>query len=119
MRWLLGISFVVAGLFHFIAPQIYVAIMPGFLPSPKVLVALSGVAEILGGIGVSLPLVRRAAAWGLIALLVCVFPANIHALSTGMVIASHALPLWMLWLRLPLQPLFIAWVYYACLREGH
>ncbi len=117
MPWLLGISFVIAGLVHFIAPQSYVAIMPAFLPWPKVLVALSGVAEILGGVGVCLPLVSHAAAWGLIALLVCVFPANIHALSTGMVIAGHALPLWLLWLRLPLQPLLIAWVYYACLRE--
>ena len=108
--------FVVAGLCHFLALENYLRIMPSYFPWPKELVAITGLAEILGGVGVCLPLVRRAAAWGLILLLVCVFPANIHALSTGMIIAGHAVPTWMLWMRLPLQPLFIAWVYYACLR---
>lgn len=81
------------------------------------MVAISGVAEILGGIGVCFRATRVAAGWCLIALLFAVFPANIHAISTGMVIGGYALPAWMLWARLPLQLLFIAWVYRVCLNR--
>ena len=115
-RFALALFFIIAGTAHFITPAAYVALVPSYLPSPAALVALSGVAEILGGLGVCFRLTRVAAGWCLIALLVAVFPANIHAISTGMVIASHALPAWMLWARLPLQLLFIVWVYRVCLR---
>jgi uncharacterized membrane protein len=79
------------------------------------MVALSGLAEIFGALGVCLPTTRKAAGWFLIALLVIVFPANIQAISNGMVIGGYAIPVWALWARLPLQPLFILWVYRACL----
>ncbi len=110
--------FVIAGLGHFFAPENYLRIMPPYFPWPGKLVAITGLAEMLGGIGICLPFVRRVAAFGLIVLLVCVFPANIHALSTGMIIAGHVVPTWMLWMRLPLQPLTIAWVYWSCLRSS-
>ena len=79
------------------------------------MVAISGAAEILGGLGVCCRATRVAAGWCLIALLVAVFPANIHAISTGMVIGGFVLPAWMLWARLPFQLLFIVWVYRVCL----
>ncbi len=110
--------FVVAGIGHFLAPQSYLAIMPDFVPWPKTLVALSGAAEILGGLGVCFRATRRAAGWGLIALLVAVFPANLQAISTGMVVAGHTLPSWVLWARLPFQFLFLAWVYQVCLSRS-
>jgi uncharacterized membrane protein len=116
-RLALALFFILAGAAHFIAPAPYLAIVPSYLPWPTALVAISGLAEILGGIGVCFQPTRVIGAWCLIALLFAVFPANIHAISTGMVIAGHALPPWMLWARLPVQVLFIAWVYRVCLRS--
>ena len=117
-RFALALFFIIAGAAHFIAPASYLAIVPSYLPWPAALVALSGVAEILGGLGICFPSTRRLAGWCLIALLLAVFPANIHAISTGMIIAGHAPPAWMLWARLPFQLLFIAWVYRVCLRRA-
>src|ERR1017187_8102500 len=116
-RSVLAIIFVVAGVTHFTAPASHLAIMQSYLPWPSQLVAISGLAEILGGLGVLWAPTRRWAGWGLILLLIAVFPANIQALSTGMVIAGYQVPMWMLWLRLPLQLLLLGWVYRACLRR--
>ena len=113
----LALFFIAAGSFHFVAPASYRAIMPRWIPWPATMVALSGATEILGGLGVCFRRTRVAAGCGLVALLVAVFPANIHALATGIVIDGHALPAWMLWARLPFQLLFIAWVYQVCLRR--
>src|ERR1700761_7328654 len=80
VRWsavAMGVFYVVAGTAHFAVTQIYMRAMPGYLPEPRALVLVSGVAEIAGGVGVMLPTTRRAAAWGLVALLVAVFPANV------------------------------------------
>lgn len=108
-RYLLGAGFIVAGANHFLNAPFYVAIMPPYLPWHLELVYLSGVAE--AGLG-ALVLARRwarPAAWGLIALLVAVFPANLHmALNTGLYPFA---PPWALWLRLPLQAVLIAWAY--------
>lgn len=82
------------------------------------LVAISGAAEIIGGIGILWPPTRHFAAFGLIALLLAVFPANVEAIRKGMTVAGHAVPPWMLWARLPLQLLLIAWVYVACLKSS-
>ena len=110
-RIILAILFIITGSLHFVVPQSYLKIMPPFLPAPVTLVHISGAAEILGGLGLFLPSTRQAAAWGLIALLIAVLPANIY------MVAAHtrfaAIPLWALWLRLPLQlPLiYWAWLY--------
>ena len=113
LRWAVGAFFIVAGANHFLHPRPYLAMMPSSLPAPAALVAVSGVAEILGGVGLLIPRVRALAAWGLILLLLAVFPANLH-------VALHSwpgvdLPSWVLWLRLPLQPLFIWLVYRGAL----
>jgi uncharacterized membrane protein len=83
MLWLLGILFVAAGVNHFVRPDFYVKIMPPYLPWHLELVYLSGVAEIVLGVLVLIPKWRSLAAWGLIALLVAVFPANIHMAVSG------------------------------------
>src|SRR5476651_1563697 len=75
LRGLAAAFFVVAGTFHFLKPEMYLQIMPPYFPAPQLLVAVSGVAEIAGGIGLLIRPLRRAAAWGLIALLIAVFPA--------------------------------------------
>jgi uncharacterized membrane protein len=114
-RILPALFFIVSGANHFLSPNFYLAAMPPYLPWHAQLVAISGVAEIAGGLGVLLPRTRRLAGWGLIALLIAVFPANIRAISTGMAVAGHAIPAWMLWSRLPLQVVFLIWVYYTCI----
>jgi uncharacterized membrane protein len=114
LRWLLGVFFVVAGIGHFVAPQFYLAIMPPALPWPLALIYISGVAEILGGLGVLRPATRKLAGWGLIILLVAVFPANIYAAVHGV----GSIASWILWARLPFQIVFIAWVYWSSLSSG-
>ncbi|MDP9098574.1 MAG: hypothetical protein M3N48_06210 [Verrucomicrobiota bacterium] len=116
-RLALALFFVLAGIAHFIAPGPYLAIMPPSIPWPAAMIAVSGAAEILGGFGVCFRSTRRAAGWWLIALLIAIFPANVYAISIGMVIGDNAVPSWMLWARLPLQLVLIAWVWRACL--GH
>ena len=98
---------------HFVRPDAYRGIMPHFLPAPGVLVAVSGIAEIIGGIGLLIPRFHRFTRWWLIALLVAVFPANVQMLVDYQ---SRGAPWWQLgavWLRLPLQLLLIWWVVLA------
>lgn len=99
---------------HFVSPRAYESVMPPYLPNPKELVAISGACEIVGGIGVLLPQpVRRWAGWGLVALLIAVFPANIEIARRGATFGETQIaPIWG-WLRLPLQPLLIAWALFA------
>jgi uncharacterized membrane protein len=119
MRWLLGALFVAAGLNHFVKPEVYVKIMPPYLPWHYELVLISGVFEILGGVGLLIPRTSRAAAWGLIALLVAVFPANAHMALHPEVGAElfPALPPAAYWIRLPFQAVLIAWAYWFARKE--
>ena len=110
-RTTLAIFFIAAGALHFIVPSHYVAIVPSYLSAPRALVALSGVAEIAGGVGLLIPRLRRAAGVGLMLLLVAVFPANVEMLRQA---RARSGPSWVetvLWLRLPLQALllWLAW----------
>ena len=110
MKWLLGVLFVAAGTLHFVKPDFYVKIMPPYLPWHYELVLISGAFEILGGVGLLVPRLTVPAAWGLIALLVAVFPANLHmALHTEQ---YPDIPPAALWGRLPLQAVLIAWAYW-------
>jgi len=106
-RWLrygLALLFAGAGLLHFIHPETFERIVPPVLPAPRRLVLLSGAAEVAGGLGLLLPATRRWACWGLLALLVAVFPANVYMV--GLADTLH-IPAWVLWARLPLQPLLM------------
>ncbi len=102
---------IVAGANHFLSPDAYAAMMPAALPWPYGLVYASGVAEIAGGLGLIHPRTRRLAAWGLIALLVAVFPANINMAINDIPLAGRDLPAWARWGRLPLQLVMVAWAY--------
>lgn len=109
-RYIYGIFFVAAGANHFINTPFYVSIMPPYLPWHLALVYISGVAEI--GLGTLLLFERWSAlaGWGLIALLIAVFPANIHmALHPKLFTWASATNLW---LRLPFQGVLIAWAYW-------
>ncbi|MCX5741449.1 MAG: DoxX family membrane protein [Proteobacteria bacterium] len=109
LRWVLTVAMVGAGLNHFVSPATYLGMMPAALPAPALLVQISGVAEILGGLGLILPATRRLAAWGLIALLVAVFPANLNMAINHLPLGDSPVPSWALWARLPLQLVLIAW----------
>ena len=112
----LSAFFVVAGANHFVNPDFYVAIMPPYLPAHLALVHVSGVFEILGGLGVLVPAVRALAGWGLVLLLVAVFPANLHMALHPELFSD--LPTFALYARLPVQILFIAWAYWATRPEA-
>ncbi|HXN36344.1 MAG TPA: MauE/DoxX family redox-associated membrane protein, partial [Opitutaceae bacterium] len=83
MRWVLAAFFVLAGLNHFRSPGVYAGMMPAWLPWPAALVGVSGACEVLGGVGILVPRTRRAAGWGLVALLAAVLPANVHVALLG------------------------------------
>src|SRR5580658_4100153 len=97
-----ALFFTGAGILHFRNPEPYVKIVPPFIPWPLAMVYISGAAEIAGGIGLLLTPLRRAAAWGLIALLIAVFPANVYMALDRVQVTANPLPVWLLWARLPL-----------------
>jgi uncharacterized membrane protein len=102
-RTAFGMLFVLAGILHFLVPAYYRAIVPPYLPAPSTLVALSGVAEVAGGVGLLVPRWRRAAGLGLVVLLLAVLPANVEMLRQGRARGISAPLEAALWLRLPFQ----------------
>ncbi|MFV8753242.1 DoxX family protein [Nannocystaceae bacterium ST9] len=108
LRWLLAALMVLAGVMHFVKPEPFLAIMPDYLPWHLALVLISGVFEILGGVGLLIPRTRVAAGWGLIALFVAVFPANVWMATEGIQPEGLELSPTMAWARLPLQLVLIA-----------
>ena len=108
LRWLLSLFVGVTGILHFVAADEFIRMVPAWLPSPALLVYVSGVCEIAGAVGLQIPSLRKWAAYGLIALFVAVFPANVNmAVHHISPLRFHAEP-WQLWARLPLQAVFIA-----------
>ncbi len=106
----LAVAFIYAGISHFRKPWFFYKITPPLLqPYKKTINVIVGVAEIMGGIGLLIPLTRAWAAWGIIALLIAVFPANIYMLTSRG--AGMKISMTFLWLRLPVQFLLIWWVY--------
>jgi uncharacterized membrane protein len=117
LRWGLTIFMVAAGVNHFLAADTYEAMVPRALPAPALLVQLSGIAEVLGGLGLILPATRRLTAWGLIALFVAVFPANVNMAINHLPLGTTEVPTWGLWARLPLQIVLIAWAWMFTKRD--
>jgi len=108
-RVLMGLGYVAAGVNHFLSLRMYEGIMPDYLPAHHELVLLSGVAEIAGGLGVLVPQTRRVAAWGIVALLVAVTPANVWMVQHPE--RYPGIPVWALWVRLPLQGVLVWWAW--------
>lgn len=109
LKYLMAALYVLAGVNHFLNPAFYLKIMPPYLPWHRLLVEVSGVCEIVLGVLLLVPRCTRWAAWGLIALLIAVFPANLH-----MAVHPELYPeisAAALWARLPLQAVLIAWAY--------
>jgi uncharacterized membrane protein len=126
LRAVAALAFVWAGANHFIDPPFYQKIIPPEFPKPAALVIISGVFEIIGGIGLLVAPLRRLAGCGLIALLIAVFPANIY-MALHPELFRDILEPWtqrlhvslgtILWIRLPCQVVFIAWVWIVAV--GH
>jgi uncharacterized membrane protein len=111
LRKLAGPFFIAAGALHFVRPEPYRAIMPPSIPTPDAMVVLSGVAEAAGGAGLLVPRTRHWAGWWLVATLVAIFPANVHMALHPERFARHVPGGRVgLYLRLPFQLVFIAWV---------
>ena len=106
---LFGPFFVFAGIMHFVKPRQYEAIMPDYVPAHRELVVVSGLAEIAGGLGVMHPRTRRIASWWSVATLVAVFPANLHMALNPDKYKQVPGGRTALYLRLPVQLLFIRW----------
>ena len=108
-KYLLAIFMIVAGTMHFVNPEFFLKIVPPYLPLHKELVLVSGVCEILLGVLLLIPKCSHLAAWGIIALLIAVFPANVYLYQHQEILPAS--PLVHL-LRLPLQGVFILWAYW-------
>lgn len=107
--YVMAVLYIVAGLNHFRVPKLYTRMIPPALPAPKALNSMSGLAEIVLGIALCIPTVSSWAAWGIIILLIAVFPANVYMYTNKR--AGMGLPKWVLLLRLPLQFALILWAY--------
>lgn len=112
-RGALAAFFLGAGTIHFVKPEPYEAIVPPGLPLTREIVYLSGVAEIVGGLGVLSARLRPWSGWWLIALLIAVFPANVYHAVAAERIPDNPVSQPVLIARLPLQALMIAWVWQA------
>lgn len=108
-KFLFAVIFIGAGFLHFLRPEFYLRMMPPYLPAPWALVMISGAAEVILGFGLFFRKTQCIAAWGIILLLIAVFPANVQ-------MAMHPelfpqFPKWGLYVRLPLQFVLIGWAY--------
>jgi len=108
-KYLLAIFMIVAGTMHFVNPGFFLKIMPPYLPLHRELVLVSGVCEILLGVLLLIPKCSQVAAWGIIVLLIAVFPANVYLYQHQDILPAS--PLVHL-LRLPLQGIFMLWAYW-------
>lgn len=111
LRWVLSVCLIIVGITHFTSPEQYARIVPPPFP-PFASVYISGFFEILGGIGLLIPFVSVAAAWGLISLFIAVFPANIYMTLHNIKIDGIPQNQALYWARLPFQAVLIAWAYW-------
>jgi len=119
LLWVMALAYIYAGFNHLMNPAFYLAIMPPDLPNPEWLNVLSGLAEIVLGVYVLEPRTRVLAAWGIIALLIAVFPANLYVAlenvgaegpGSGAGTAN--------WIRIPFQAVFIVWAWWYTRPDG-
>ena len=109
---LMAAFYVANGLYHFVNSDAYLDIIPDFVPGPLAVVYFTGLAEIVLGVGVLFPSTRVMAAWGLIVLLVIIFPANINVAVNNLAFLGEEPKPLLNWLRLPIQAVFIGWAWW-------
>lgn len=117
LRYVMGATYVIAGVMHFVAPKAFARAVPPGLPRPRALVYLSGLAEVVLGLGVAIRRTQRASAWGLVALLVAVFPANVYMATDDFVTEDvpdrfAGIARLAAWARLPFQGVLVLWAWW-------
>ena len=112
-RLVLALAYLAVGIVHLRSPQGFLPIVPDWVPYPREVVLATGVAEIAGAIGLMIPRLRCAAAWGLAAYAVCVFPANIKHAIEGVAVSGQVLGWGYHGPRLAAQPLIVWWALWA------
>lgn len=114
-----SVMFILTGITHFTNTSAFLEITPDFIPATREMIYLSGILEILGAIGLQIPKFRKFSAWGLILLLIAVFPANINAAVNDIrTEVAFGIGSWYLWVRLLFQPVFIWWVWWSSLKKS-
>jgi uncharacterized membrane protein len=118
-----AVAFTFAGVMHFVRPRAYQAIVPPHVPHPHEAVTVSGIGEIVGGLAIIPPRTRWFARWWLLSLLVAVFPANVYMAQRPEEVSERGVPAdriprWLLYARLPLQPVF-GWFVWRATRPDH
>ena len=108
-KFVLAIFMIGAGTMHFVNPEFFLKIVPPYLPLHKELVLVSGVCEVLLGVLLLIPRSSNLAAWGIVALLIAVFPANIYLYQNQEILPASPI---VHFLRLPLQGVFVLWAYW-------
>lgn len=111
-RGILSVCIIIVGITHFLVPVPFIKIVPGILPYPAAIVYISGFFEILGGIGLLIPAVSRAAAWGLLLLFIAVYPANINMAVNNIHLENIPDGNWFQAIRLPFQFVLFAWAWW-------
>jgi uncharacterized membrane protein len=114
-KWLFAAIFVASGIGHFVATDTYMKIMPPYVPWHRTLVLVSGVFDVVLGVCLLVPKTERVAAWGLVVLLIAVFPANIYLFQHPEITPWWIPPIAHL-LRLPLQAVLIFWAWTSARR---
>src|SRR6185369_3607070 len=113
LLYFMSVFYVFAGVMHFVRPDYYMPMMPPYLPWHLFLIYLSGVAEVVLGIAVLIPSVRSLAAWGIILLLIAIFPANLHIALNNVALFGNPEGAGIFnWIRLPFQAVLIAWAWW-------
>ncbi|MEO6025462.1 MAG: DoxX family protein [Candidatus Binatia bacterium] len=109
----MAVFYVLAGVNHFANPDVYLPMMPPYLPWHRALILISGVAEVGLGLAILIPSLRSIAAWGLILMLVAIFPANLHIALNNVPLFGNTegFGVWN-WARLPFQAVLIAWAWW-------
>ncbi|WP_244491347.1 DoxX family protein [Bosea sp. Root381] len=105
--------YLAAGALHLLSPDAFLPIVPGWVPEPRLTILATGVAEILGAIGLLVPRLRKAAGIGLALYALCVLPANIKHAVDGIAIPQLPASWWYHGPRLAFQPVLIWWALYA------
>lgn len=105
--YLMAFMYIIAGIFHFVKPKAYLHIMPRYFPNHKAMVFISGIAEVLLGIGLLFTITKNSSIYLIAAMLVVFFTVHIHMLQSKS--AGKGIPKWVLWLRIPLQFILIWW----------
>ncbi len=113
MRWLMAAFYLAAGIVHLRSPEAFLPITPGWVPAPREVILLTGVAEMAGAVGLLVPRLRRAAGVGLALYALCVFPANLKHALEGVAVAGLPTSWWYHAPRLALQPVLIWWALFC------